>query len=203
MTLGDVLAPVLERAYELWPLRIVSAWQQGVHMRAGQPRKLLTHENGLRLIPFWGRRTGLHAFIPFLDEIMTADASIEVAKAPAQTCTTADGQSVTFRLTFSYRVIDAVKVYTRIYEYKDTVIDEGCASAGELVATMDADELWGSEDDDGNEVDGLTIAVERDIRKRLEDWGIELESARLRDCVIAKTYRLIGDGAGVATPGTD
>lgn len=190
MTLGDVLAPVLEHLWELWPLRIVCAWQQGVHMRAGRPRKLLTHENGIR-------RTGLHAFIPYLDEIIKADASIEVADGGVQTCTTADGESVSFRMVFRYRVVDAVKVYSTIYDYKQDVIDEGCASAGEHVAQMDYDDILQG-NDDGEEK--LTIAVERDIRARLEDWGIELESVRLREFVACRAYRLLSDKQERALP---
>ena len=184
MTLGDVIANFGQYIVNLWPFRAISDWEQGAYLRAGQVKRLLTSTNGIR-------GSGIHFFIPFLDEILVMDASVEVAEGAIQTCITSDQYSVAFQLAIRYRIVDASKVYQTIYEVKETVASQARASAGELVATLPAVD----KKDKGYEFSAaLAEEVYGDLHERFEEWGIELQAVALSSCVFCDTYRIITEG---------
>lgn len=195
MTFGDLIAQFGQQIASLWPLRSISDWEQGCLIRAGQVRKLLTSINGIR-------GTGVHFFIPILDEILVMDASIEVVEGSVQTCETSDGESVAFNLAVRYRIVDVCKVYSTIYEVRDTVISQARASAGELAPTFNAYAATEQESEEGSDFAiELAEAVYRDLHERFTEWGIELQSVALSSCTFCRAYRLISEGAHVSVGG--
>ena len=178
MTFGDILAVFGQHLFQLWPFRTIADWEQGVRLRAGVCKTLLTSSNGM-----FG--TGVHAFIPFIDEIIQMDASVEVVEGTIQTCTTTDNKAISFGLVLIYRILDAKKVFQTIFEVQGTVLSEARASAGDLAATFKSKEV----------AEELAEAVYSDIATRLEEWGIELQEVSLSSCVNCNTIRLVSDSA--------
>lgn len=169
MTLGDVLAQLSEHLYGLWPFRIVNAWEQAVKLRCGRIRGLL--------------KPGLHFFWPFLEEITTQEANVEVVSTPHQTCTTSDGKVVTFNLVIRYRTVDLAKQYATIHDAGETILAEVCASAGAWAPELTAEEANAELADD----------VWGDIQERFAEWGLELEAITLANFAVVQAIRLIGE----------
>ena len=174
MTLAELIANFAEYVYGFWPVRIVSQWEQGVRTRAGQVHALLTHENGL-----FG--TGLHFFIPTIDEVHTQEANADTVLTPTQVHETQDGIAVSFSFAIRWSVVDAKKLFESIHEPKETLINEVVSSAGGLIGTIDYDDACVE----------LIDQVERDISDRLGEWGVEIEALHLANFARARTVRLI------------
>jgi regulator of protease activity HflC (stomatin/prohibitin superfamily) len=174
MTLGELIAQFAEHLYGFWPVRVVSCWEQGVLVRAGQVKRLLTHENGLR-------GTGFHVFCPGLSEIYVQEANTETIITPMQSHVTYDGQSVAFNFAVRYTLVDLAKMYQSIHEAGATLVAEILASGGDLINTFTYEDAQGE----------LANAVSSDIEAQLEEWGIEVESIRLASFAKARAMRLI------------
>lgn len=175
MTLGDVIAALGEYLYEFVPVRTVNAWQQGVYVRAGRVRKLCTHGNGVR-------GTGIHFFVPALDQIFVGEANTDVVLTPTQTCTTKDGMVVTFSFVARFRVVDLAKMYATIFAERDAIIEEVSAGAGEWIVELTAKEAKMQ----------LADKVWRDVQERIGEWGVEIEALTLQSFAKCNTVRLIG-----------
>ena len=167
MTFGELLTAVGEHIWSLWPVRIVNPWQTAVRLRLGKVHA--TVGPGLRL--FW----------PFFDELVVWDTVLDVNVTKPQTVDTADGQTVTFSLALRYRISDLARLLTQIQDYEDTIGNEITASAASLIATMDYADVEGE----------LGEAVYGDVRARLEDWGVELESVSVYTLCRARAIRLL------------
>jgi regulator of protease activity HflC (stomatin/prohibitin superfamily) len=174
VTIGELIAALAEYVYGFWPLRVVSQWEQGCLVRAGQVRRKLTHENGLF-------RTGVHFFVPQLDEIFQQEANSDTVLTPQQAHVTADGKSVAFNFAVRWRVVDVVKLFQSIHEAKDTLIAEIVGSAGGLISTIRFADAHSE----------LADQVYRDIAEQLEEWGVELEEITLANFAQAQAVRLI------------
>ncbi len=186
MTIGELIAHFAQYIYGFWPIRVVNSWEQGVLVRAGQVRKLLTSDNGIR-------GTGLHFFCPGLSEVWKQEANIETILTPSQTHTTEDGVSVCFNLAVRYLVVDLSKVYTSIHDIGATLVAELASSAGALVGESTYEEARAQLGDD----------VWRDLSERFEGWGIELQAIELANFARARALRVITgayDMPGAANP---
>jgi len=173
VTLAELISQFAEQILGLIPLRWVNQWEQGVLMRAGQVRKLLTHENGL-----FG--TGVHFIVPLLDEAHTIEANADTVLTPVQVHETQDGEAVSFSFAIRWSVVDAARLFSSIHEPKDTLVNEVVMSAGGLIGTIDYDDAACFPDE-----------VYRDVSGRLEEWGIEIEALHLATFARARTMRLI------------
>lgn len=173
MTIGELIAQIFEYLYQFIPVRCVSQWEQGVLVRAGQVKRKLTHENGLR-------RTGIHLFVPLLDEIYQQEANTDTVLTPQQAHVTADGVSVAFNFAVRWRIVDMVKLYESIHEPASTIIAEIVGSAGALVQTIDYENSH-----------ELSDEVYRDVHEQLAEWGVEIEEITLANFARATALRLI------------
>ena len=115
VTFSDLLSSVVEWVKDLSPVRVVHSWEQGALIRAGDVRDgPLTSKNGLR-------GTGIHLCVPLLDDISIADASEEVIETTLQTCTTADGGTVSLQFVVRYRIVNLPLMLKTVYEVAGTV----------------------------------------------------------------------------------
>lgn len=176
MTFGEFLQQVFEWVYEFWPLRIVNAWEQGVRLRSGNPTKLLTSENGIL-------GSGVHGFWPLLGEIHTEDANVRVIETSWQSLETRDGKPVSFSLAARYRVRDLVKLYVNVHEPDETIQNHLSACAAQVIVGLDLVDLD----------DKLALGVQREARKRLNEWGVGLLDVALFNRVEAAALRLMSE----------
>ena len=165
-----------EWIYKFWPLRIVSAWEQGVKLRAGNPTDLLTSTNG------W-HGSGLHFYWPVLGEIITADTASRVVETGWQSLVTKDGEGVSFSLAARYRIRDLVKLYTTIQDPDETIQNQLSAAASEALSTLNLDEIDAQ----------LAAMVKKEARKQLTQWGVTLLEVSLFNRIEAQAIRLLSE----------
>lgn len=175
MTIGEFLAQFAEYIYGFWPVRVVSEWQQGVYVRAGQVIECLDSTTGIR-------GTGIHWFCPMLSEIHVQEANIETVTTPKQAHETADQQSVAFNFAVRFAVVDLAAMFQTIHEPNATIINEIMSSAGGFISTFTYADAQAE----------LCAAVEREISPRLEEWGIELQNIQLANFAKNSVVTLMG-----------
>ena len=176
MTMGEFLQHVIEWIYELWPIRIIRTWEQGVRIKNGTPTQLLTSMNG-----WFG--TGIHAFWPIIGEIQSEEVNSRVIETSWQTLSTKDGHAISFSLAARFKIRDLMKMYVAIYDSDETIQNQLSAAASTVVGLLDLDEL--------NDNFPSSVAVE--ARKRLSEWGVTLYEVSMFNCVEAQSLRLMND----------
>lgn len=182
MTFGDLLAQLAEHAYDLWPLRVIQEWEQGVLVSGGHVRRTLTHDNGL-----FGK--GLHAFVPVWQSVERRDANEEVVELDWQTVRLPSGEEVTFSLSAKYRIRDLAMLYRKIQSPSSSISEAIRSGAGTAaLAFPDAGEM----------VIGLADAARAKGREQMRGWGVDLISVNLISLTGATPLRLIMDPIGAA-----
>lgn len=176
MTLGEFLQQIVSWLYDLWPVRIVRVWEQGVRLRNGNPTKLLTSENG-----WFG--TGLHGFWPLIGEVIVDETNVRVVETGWQTLVTLDGHPVSFSLAARFRIRDLQKFYVSIHEPDETIQNHLSAAAAGAIQKLRLDDLD----------EALAPAVREVAKKRLSAWGVSLLEVSLFNRVEAPTLRLLSE----------
>lgn len=176
MTLGEFLQQLIEWVYDLWPIRIIREWEQGVRLRNGNRTKLLTSSNGVK-------GGGIHFFWPLIGEIQSEEANVRVVETSWQTLTTKDGHAVSFSLAARYRIRDLGKLYVAIHEHEETIQNQLSVAAAEAIQDIDLCNLDKS----------LATAVREIAKTRLSEWGVTLLEVSLFNRVEANTLRLLNE----------
>lgn len=177
--IGDFLTQAVEWVYEWWPIRIVSDWEQGVRMRAGNATALLTASNGL-----WG--TGVHFFWPRLGEIIIQDTNLEVLETDLQSVEDAEGVVWTFSLGVMFKVRDLKALVLKVHDHQQSIVETLRSTGGRAcayLATEDVAEHLGEE----------TL---RRVRRATHGWGLEVRAVRPINMCRAQALRLIQDASG-------
>jgi len=176
MTLGEFLQQLIEWVYDLWPVRIIREWEQGVRLRNGNRTKLLTSTNGVK-------GGGIHFFWPLIGEVQSEEVNVRVVETSWQTLTTKDGHAVSFSLAARYRIRDLGKMYVAIHEHEDTIQNQLSVAAAEAIQGIDLADLDAM----------LATAVREIAKKRLTDWGVTVLEVSLFNRVEAQTLRLLNE----------
>lgn len=176
MTLGELLREAIERLYALWPVRIISDWEQGIRMRHGNAvGNTLTSSNG-----WFG--TGIHAYWPIIGEILSEAVTLRATETVPQTVVSKDGKPITMSFTVTFRIRDLKAMYSKIYEDETTVLDRVRAAAGQVAPTLD----WAAMPDQ------LHRAVADAAKKSMHGWGVDLVDVSTTNLVCAPAVRLVG-----------
>lgn len=159
------------------PWVVLSDWEQGVRVRAGQiVGDVLTSKNGFR-----GR--GLHFLVPFWDSIESAETNTRVLETDLQTVTTANGQALTFSLAIAYRTRDLRASFLKIHDHEETILGVSRASGGVVASSWDTE----------GTAAGFGDAVRDELKSRARGWGLDVVSVAPVNFTTSPTLRLLSD----------
>jgi regulator of protease activity HflC (stomatin/prohibitin superfamily) len=178
--ISDIFSWLRERLYDLWPVRIIRDWEQGVRLRAGNVQALLTAHNGIG-------GTGVHLFWPLLGEIFWQHTSIRAAETSLQRLTTKDGVDVSVAFTLTYQIKDLGALFTKVHDFADSILDRVRGAAGLVVPELLASELSAR----------LQPEMDAAVRKRVRGWGLDLIDLVPTQTSRAPALHLLGAGQGV------
>lgn len=167
--MADLFQKILDFLLEFLPVRIVREWEQGVRSFCGRMQ-----DEPLTAGVWW--------FWPFLGDIHIQPCVDEVVETELQTVTIQDGTSLTFSLAVRYRVKDAVAMFRAVREHDDSIL-EAIRSAAGWAAT------WS--DDLENAQAHLAEATEKQARKYMRGWGIEIRSVAIINLTTSPVLRLM------------
>lgn len=169
MTLSDLLSRLFDYIGSLIPFKIVQVYEQGVRVRFGKPVELV---EGGRLVWYW----------PLIEDVVTYDTLTRTVDLDDQTVTLPGGRTVTFSGLLQYRISDALKLHTQVWEADDTVSNTVLGIFSHHAAFLP---------DDPKPV-AFANDVQEEAEAELAEWGIEVEDVSLCNFAVVPVLRLLG-----------
>lgn len=156
---------------EIIPVVVVEAWQQGIRFRRGVPQAK----------PLGA---GIWWFVPFFDRIEVIPARQRFIDLPVQSVTTADGIDVALSANIGYEITDAVKAYTEVHDYEESLSRLAAGHLHRRVHGWTYVELMAG-------LGKLEASLEGTLTTRSKKWGILICDVGITDLVRARAYRLL------------
>ena len=159
----------------LMPFTVIDSYEEGVIMRLGNCRKVITSENGVC-------GTGFHWKWPLAETDITEPVKPRVASYKGRSLMTKDGKNVVVGLTMTYRVAD---IRTALLEVHD--VDNCLDDIAHLVGSRTIQQF--------NYVDLTSELFDKELlsnaRERAAGYGIEIVDIGLSEIALARTIRLV------------
>mgnify|MGYP001605619022 FL=1 len=152
----------------LRPWITVPPWERGVRVRLGKHVKLL--------------RPGVHLVIPFVDVVDTVAVMLQIVNLPNQSLRTLDDKTVAVSAAAAYRVSDAVKLYTEVHNYDESLVN---LTMG-LIADYVANHSWAD-----CALDAIQRHVSTAVRREAKRWGIDIDHVYITDLCQHRALRLL------------
>lgn len=163
---------------EFWPLVIVKQWQVGNRYRFGRFQRIV--------------EPGLHAVIPFVDEIVMVNMVPAIVFTARQDITVGDGSVLSWQAAATMRVVDAERAVNGVDSYTETSREALSAVLADRLASVDAERL--TPEKRGRLMADLT----RWVNEETSVYGIESSQVRFVTFVRnARTLRIMQDLTGV------
>ena len=152
---------------KLLPLQIIYQYQEGVLLRFGKYKKVLTK--------------GFHWKIPVIDTPIIEHIAVTTTTLPPQSLTTLDDKTIVVKGIIKYKITDIHKYALLIWDAKDALVDTTCGIIRDTVNEKNWEEIR------LGKIDGL---ISRRVKSAAEEYGIEVIWVTLTDISIMKSFRL-------------
>ena len=156
---------------------VIDSYQEGVLLRFGKFRKVVTSDNGLF-------KTGLHLFFPFwVDQILTENVVVETRRIKPQSLTTKDGKAVVLSSVITFEIED-VRVFLLEVEGRNAIVEDVSYGAiSDFIMKRSWEELTSMENV-GNEVAKV-------VRRQAKRYGVNILNIQLSDFTLCASVRLL------------
>lgn len=173
MNPGTILEIILQNLMQLMPFRIVLSYQLAVRWTWGQNPE--------------SKPPGFHWCVWFMHSMETVTAAEEVMNLPTQSVVTADGVSVCYSVNIGVRVVDAVKHYCEVQDFRASVEGLAMTHLAKRVRTMNYSDAVST-------LDKLEKSLVNTLESRLTRWGTEVTTVGFTDFVqVRSQIRLFQD----------
>lgn len=129
---------------------------------------------------------GLHWWWPATSTFENYPTAFQTDNLPSQTVETADGQSVTVGGMISYRIADVGKLLPYCYSPTKAIQTMTLPAVHNVVCKLKWDDLK-----DEQRRGTLGTKLRNETKKRLSEFGVDVEGVELTDMVRTRAYRLI------------
>lgn len=170
---------IIDLLMQLWPMRIVWAWQVGLYYVFGKCRGTVTP--GVKLI------------FPYFCDVRCVSIKPEIYTTPLQTITLADRTNLTYSASITVIVTNARLAYNEVGHYTETVVEMAASLLSEGLAEVAVSDIETCPNK-------LFDQLRYKINIALEPYGLEVTVLRFNNFVRGiRTMRLLMDRA-VLTP---
>jgi len=173
----------------LWPFRRVYPWERGIYFA---------------FPPFargrcWEVGPGLKVLFPWFTDLRTVCVKPEVYTTPLMLVALRDGRTLNFSAAVTIEVRDAVRAYTELGHWVESVVEIAASVIAEGLIRLDADRL----DPAHKKLDRAIEELRTDVNKALDPYGLYALRLRLSNLVPGgpvRTIRLLTDRATLSQP---
>ncbi len=145
--------------------RVVKEWEKAVVLRLG------------RLLGLKG--PGIIFLIPFVDKPIIVDLRINSVDVPSQSIITRDNVSVAIDAVVYYKVVDAQKAVTTVFNYNVAVLNLAQTSLRDIAGQMELDEIL-------TKRESINLKLQEILDSITEGWGIKVTQVTIRDIRISQ-----------------
>ncbi len=144
-------------------VRVDREYERGVMFRLGRFQKV--------------RGPGLYFTIPIIDQKVQVDVRTKTVDIAPQEAVTADSVTIKINAVLYYRIIDPMKVISRVENYQVAVYQASMTTLRNIVGQHTLDEMLQGRDK-------INAKIQEIVDEITEPWGVEIERVELKDVEI-------------------
>jgi regulator of protease activity HflC (stomatin/prohibitin superfamily) len=141
-------------------IKLAAQWEQAVVFRLGKYHGI--------------RGPGLFAIVPLVDQVRMIDIRIRATDIPAQQVITKDNVPVTINGVFFFKVDNVADAIIKVQDYRYAISQYAQTSLRDVIGQMTLDQLLVEREQIGK-------AIEANVEKDIEGWGLEVTGIRIQD----------------------
>jgi regulator of protease activity HflC (stomatin/prohibitin superfamily) len=141
-------------------IKLAAQWEQALVFRLGK---------------YHGTRgPGLFLIVPLVDQVRMIDIRIRATDIPAQQVITKDNVPVTINGVFFFKVDNVADAVIKVQDYRYAISQYAQTSLRDVIGQMTLDQLLVEREQIGK-------AIEANVEKDIEGWGLEVTGIRIQD----------------------
>jgi regulator of protease activity HflC (stomatin/prohibitin superfamily) len=141
-------------------IKLAAQWEQGLVFRLGKYHSI--------------RGPGLFVIVPLVDQVRMVDIRIRATDIPAQQVITKDNVPVTINGVFFFKVDNVADAIIKVQDYRYAISQYAQTSLRDVIGQMTLDQLLVEREQIGK-------AIEANVEKDIEGWGLEVTGIRIQD----------------------
>jgi regulator of protease activity HflC (stomatin/prohibitin superfamily) len=141
-------------------IKLAAQWEQALVFRLGKYHSI--------------RGPGLFMVVPLVDQVRMIDIRIRATDIPAQQVITKDNVPVTINGVFFFKVDNVADAVIKVQDYRYAISQYAQTSLRDVIGQMTLDQLLVEREQIGK-------AIEANVEKDIEGWGLEVTGIRIQD----------------------
>jgi len=141
-------------------IKLAAQWEQALVFRLGKYHGI--------------RGPGLFLIVPLVDQVRMIDIRIRVNDIPAQQVITKDNVPVTINGVFFFKVDNVAEAVIKVQDFRYAISQYAQTSLRDVIGQMTLDQLLVEREQIGK-------AIEANVEKDIEGWGLEVTGIRIQD----------------------
>jgi regulator of protease activity HflC (stomatin/prohibitin superfamily) len=141
-------------------IKLAAQWEQALVFRLGKYHSI--------------RGPGLFVIVPLVDQARMIDIRIRATDIPAQQVITKDNVPVTINGVFFFKVDNVADAVIKVQDYRYAISQYAQTSLRDVIGQMTLDQLLVEREEIGK-------AIEANVEKDIEGWGLEVTGIRIQD----------------------
>jgi regulator of protease activity HflC (stomatin/prohibitin superfamily) len=141
-------------------IKLAAQWEQALVFRLGKYHSI--------------RGPGLFVVVPLVDQVRMIDIRIRATDIPAQQVITKDNVPVTINGVFFFKVDNVADAVIKVQDYRYAISQYAQTSLRDVIGQMTLDQLLVEREQIGK-------AIEANVEKDIEGWGLEVTGIRIQD----------------------
>jgi regulator of protease activity HflC (stomatin/prohibitin superfamily) len=141
-------------------IKLAAQWEQALVFRLGKYHSI--------------RGPGLFTIVPLVDQVRMIDIRIRATDIPAQQVITKDNVPVTINGVFFFKVDNVADAVIKVQDYRYAISQYAQTSLRDVIGQMTLDQLLVEREQIGK-------AIEANVEKDIEGWGLEVTGIRIQD----------------------
>ncbi len=141
-------------------LRLAAQWEKGVVFRLGKFQSI--------------KGPGVFLVIPLIDQVEMVDTRVRAMDIPAQQVITKDNVPVQINGVLFFKVENAADAIIKVQDYRFAIAQYAQTSLRDAIGQLTLDELLMEREQIGK-------AIEKNVEKDTEGWGLEVTGIRIQD----------------------
>jgi regulator of protease activity HflC (stomatin/prohibitin superfamily) len=141
-------------------IKVATQWEKGVVFRIGKFYKI--------------KGPGLFIIIPLVDQVTIVDTRVRAMDIPSQQVITKDNVPVKINGVLFFKVDNAADALIKVRDYQYAISQYSQTSLRDVIGQMTLDQLLVEREEIGK-------AIEANVEKDTEGWGLEVTGIRIQD----------------------
>ena len=141
-------------------IKLAAQWEQALVFRLGKYHSI--------------RGPGLFVIVPLVDQVRMIDIRIRATDIPAQQVITKDNVPVTINGVFFFKVDNVAEAVIKVQDFRYAISQYAQTSLRDVIGQMTLDQLLVEREQIGK-------AIEANVEKDIEGWGLEVTGIRIQD----------------------